>query len=71
MQVGYVVFLGQHEPSNPMQLNVTTCNFSAQNTIDFYLTGYIWSSFKTWVSLPAVEGADGRRVETPLLGVLT
>lgn len=53
MQVGYVVFLGQHEPSNPMQMNVTNCNFSAQNTIDFYLTGYIWSSFKTWVNLPA------------------
>ncbi|KAJ7858660.1 hypothetical protein B0H14DRAFT_2577640 [Mycena olivaceomarginata] len=38
-------------------LNVTTCNFSAQNTIDFYLTGYIWSSFKTWFRDPSRSSA--------------
>ncbi|KAJ7875833.1 hypothetical protein B0H13DRAFT_2347905 [Mycena leptocephala] len=40
-----------------MQLNVSTCTFSAQNTLDFYLTGFIWASFKTWFRDPSCTSA--------------
>lgn len=50
--VNHLHILGPHIYNvDFLQTQVTDCTFTATGSIDVYLSGYIWLSFKTWVGL--------------------